>query len=305
MDNLMIDSTIGSIGDLVQKAQEFWQAQTDKRVAHEKHLKEILDTALAEEGGLIKEIVAGKKAINTLQQEYFDLEKSAEKETTAAVEKTALTAEKVKSGEITLKEFQFRGVTAEQKTSLIIAGIMEKLKASLNVIRSKRKDVLQQELKLAKIKNKVNSLSLYPAQVLSKAYENQIEFLNTNMSVLHAAVVQSNSSVKQLEHFLHLTEGRGLGAGHRWDRLTRDQARNIPFDPIIPEALIKDLKQQLQTFQDPEELINVSLHMPPGRDSSIEVNPAAGIGPIKQVIQTGKKVKKNKSDGKSINTRDL
>jgi len=302
MDEGMIDSTIQSIGDLVQKANEFWQEQTEKRKEHEEKLKGVLETALAEETGLIKELTAAKKTVAGLESEYFELEKSVEKEEKKRVGKEQLTAEKVKSGEITLRAYQARGVTAEQKTSLIISGILEKLKASLNVIRSKKKEILQQELELAKLKNKVFRLNLYPGQVLSKAYQNQIEYLNTNMSVLHADVVQSDSSAKQLEHQLHLSEGKGLSAGHRWNRLTLEQAQRILFDPIIPEALIKDLKQQLQEFQGTEELINIILHMAPGKDPSLEVNPAAGIRKG-GMIQTGKKVKKVKKN-KAINTRD-
>jgi len=296
--------TILSITDLVKKADIRWKEDEQKRADHKAKLKGILNTAIGEESGLIKKLTQEKKVVAGMEKEYFEMEKKVEKETTAAVEKNELTAEKVKSGEISIREFQARGVTAGEKVSLIIAGILEKLKASLKVIRSKRKEVLQKELELAKLKNKVNSLRLYPAQILSKSYQDQIEFLNTNMGVLHAAVVTSNSSVKLLEHFLHLTDGRGLSAGHSWTRLTLEQAMKIPFDPILPESLIQDFKQQLHTFQDPEELINVRLHTPPGRDSSIEVDPAAGIGPIKQVILTGKKVKKNKKY-KAITTREI
>jgi len=292
-----------SITDLVKKAAVRWKEQTEKRKAHEAHLKEVLDNAIVEESGLHKKIIAEKKVVNSLQQEYFELEKLAEKSATKTVEKTELTADKVQSGEITLRQFQSRGISEKKKKDLIVEKILKELEYSLNLIRLKRKKILQKELKLAKLQRKVFRLSLFPGQVLSDALKDQKLFVDREMTALYEDVARSDSNTKLLEHQLHLTEGKALSAGNRWDRLTVKKARKILFDPIIPESLIVDLKQQLPQFQDPTELINVILHSPPGRESSIEVNPSAGYGAKKQLVQTGKK---NKSDkNKSIQTSDL
>jgi len=287
--------TIESIGDLVKKAAVRWKEQTEKRKAHEAQLKEVLDNAIIEESKLHKKIVSEKKAVNLLQQEYFKLEKSVEKEAKKTVEKEQLTAADVESGKITLKQFQAQGISEKKKKNLIVEKILQELEHSLNLIRIKRKKILQKELKLAKLQRKVFRLSLFPGEVLSKAYEEQKDFVDREMTVLYQDVATADSNTKLLEHQLHLSEGKGLSAGHRWDRISLEKAQRILFDPIIPESLIADFKQQLQEFQDPEELINIVLHMPGGKDPSIEISPSLGYGP--------KKIKPDKK--KSIQTKDL
>jgi len=289
--------TIESIGDLVKKADIRWREQTEKRKAHEAQLKEVLDNAIIEESGLHKKIVADKKAVNILQQEYFKLEELAEKEAKKTVEKEQLTAADVESGKITLKQYQSRGISEKKKSDLIVEKILQELEHSLNLIRIKRKKVLKKELELAKLHRKIFRLSLFPGEVLSKAYKDQKEFVDREMNSLYQDVVTAESNTKLLEHKIHLAEGGGLSSGHRFDRISLEQAQRILFDPIIPESLIADLKKQLQQFQDPTELINVILHSPPGRSASIEAVPAAGYGPKKEVIQTGK------NDRKSINAK--
>lgn len=281
--------TIESIGDLVKKAAIRWKQQTEKRKAHEAQLKEVLDNAIAEESGLHKKIIADKKAVNSLQQQYFKLEKLAKKEAKKTVEKEQLTAADVESGKITLRQFQAQGISEKKKADLIVEKILKQLEDSLNLIRIKRKKILQKELKLAKLQRKVFRLSLFPGEVLSKALEDQKSFVDREMNSLYQDVVTAESNTKLLEHQLHLSEGKGLSAGHRWDRISLEKAQRILFDPIIPESLIADLKKQLQQFQDPEELINVILHSPPGRSVSIEAVPAAGYGAKKQLVQTGEK----------------
>jgi len=272
-----------SITDLVKKAAVRWKEKTEKRKAHEAHLKEVLDNALAAESGLHKKIIADKKAVNSLQQEYFELEKSVEAEAKKTVEKIALTADKVQSGEITLRQFQARGISEKKKADLIVEKILQEIKYSLNLIRIKRKKILQKELKLAKLQRKVFRLSLFPGEVLSKAYKEQKEFVDREMTALYEDVARSDSNTKLFEHQLNLTEGKALSAGHRFDRINLEEAQRIIFNPILPAGLIADFKKQLLQFQDSEELINVILHMPPGKDPSIEAVPSSGYGAKKEV----------------------
>jgi hypothetical protein len=294
-----------SITDLILKADIRWKAEAVKRKEQQVELKAKMEASLAEESGLIKELKQAKKTVAKMESDYFEFEKKAEKEEKKRIEKEQLTAEKVKSGEISLREFQSKGITEKQKSSLVIAGILKRLKDSLNVIRSKRKEILQLELELAKLHKKIFQLSLYPGRVLSDALKDQKSFIDREMTALYSDMAQSDSSVKLCEHKLHLIEGGGLSAGHRWNRLSLEQARMVLFDPIIPWNLIQDFTEQLQQFQDPEGLINVILHLPGGRDPSIEVVPTAGRGPKKQVIQTGEKVVKKKHDRKFITTKNL
>jgi len=271
---------IRDIMDLVKKADINWREMRKKREQEEKAMKERLAAAVEKEAALQKQLSAARAIAEGMEKEYLELEKKIETETKQAIESRELTEKDVKEGRVSITEFYSKGKKKGDILAMTIEQTLKELEQVLETIRAKNKEILELELEIYKQHQIVFSCSLYPGRVLEKAHRDQADFILRETSILFNDQIQSDSRVKQKEHELNCTEGRGLSAGYTWGPLTWEQAHSVIFDPIFPKKFIPELEEELQKLKGTDQQINILHRFGFGaQDPYIDVSAVPGRNP--------------------------
>ena len=270
----MYGFNVVNIMDLVKRSQKEWDQRAESRKVYEAELKEKMQAAVEKESLLQEDLKAAQDIVKGMEADYLKLQADTEKKQSATVRKKSMTAAKVKSGEVSLREFQFKGKKESEILQAIVENSTKELADSLNVIRAKNSEILELELEIYKQQQIVFSCSLYPGETLRKAYEEQAKFLSQEMNVLFEDKVQSDSRVKTKESDIWLIEGKTLygKGGHSWNGLTLEKAHAVAFSPIFPLRLIPELEKELKALEGNEESINVVLHVGPQGLKTAEID---------------------------------
>lgn len=243
-----------SVFDLVKRIDAEYEKKKKEAEALQKKYRMDLKAAVQEEKELIAKIDKEKKIAQKMQQDYLELETEKEREKKGQVEKGILREADVRSGKVSLREFNLKGKMDKQISDEILERTTKEMEQSLKIVRAKNLEILKLEKSLCETQNRIRGLILAPARILQRAFKDSAEIADLQIGELLADVYGSRDALKQAEHKLLLTEGKSLTPGFSWDRLNMDEARAIIFSPILPLELVPKLKGELEKFKDAEKL---------------------------------------------------
>ena len=246
---------IRTIPDLVKRVKEEWDRKEKEAEARKKELEENMRGALRKEKELKGKLEKAESVVSKMESEYSELESKLLKEKRKAAEKGTPLEEDVRSGKISLKEFQKKGKFEAEIQKAVIEKTQEELSQSLEAIRSKKLEIMQLQLELIKTQHRVRQLMLQPGIILKEVLKNLKEFADKEMGLFYADYASTREALQQQEHRLQLTTGKALTPGYRWDRMSVKQAKTVAFDPILPEKLVPSLLNQLSQLDDDASVI--------------------------------------------------
>ncbi|MCK4431281.1 MAG: hypothetical protein KAW19_08245 [Candidatus Aminicenantes bacterium] len=251
---------IQTMPDLVKHIIDHWKSEQIKALKEEEAQKEKLTVEIRKEQGLEKRLKESRSIAEKMEREFLEIEAKTEEEKRKQVEQSSVKEEDVKSGKITLAEFLKVGKTKSQIYDESIKRTMKDLEQGLKAIRSKNKETLELEKELLETQTRIRYLIIEPGRILQRVLKDLGQFAEREIGFFLEEVHSSKTELKQVENRLNLTEGRSLGPGYSWSRLTPREASQIQFDPILPFECIEALKSKLALYKD-SEMVNVTFFL--------------------------------------------
>jgi len=252
---------IKNLNDLVNRANKKYAEAHAQAEKENKEAQEKLAEVTKEGSALTKKLDESRKIVKKMTSEYQQLEKQIETQKKAEIDEKELKEQDVLEGRITMAEFFKKGKTKKQRLEMTIEQTKKELSELLETIRKKNKEILKDELEQFKLMKTMFLLGLGPARILYKKFKELADFIDRETARLLEDRVYIDTTIKQVEHKIHLTEGKGLSAGFNWERLTLKEAKEIQFSPILPTALIPKLKELLAAYEDSNQPISVIYHL--------------------------------------------
>jgi len=243
---------IDSVPDLTKRILEIWDKKEKEALALQAEQKEKLEAEIKLESTIKTHLKNMQSIASNMEEDYLKLEVKVIAEKRKETEKGALRAEDVKSGKISMAKFLSQGKTESIIAEEVMREGVAELENGLRAIHAKNKEVLQTELSLSECQHKIRAFILGPARILAMTFKDLAEISGRETGLFEQDLSSSREAVEQIKGKLHLTEGKSLTPGYRWDSLTLEEAYKIQFNPIIPIELVPKLKSELQKFEGAE-----------------------------------------------------
>jgi len=255
-----------SAESLVSMAKASHQKVMDEAAQAERaHKKRIADLT-EKERGLKQEIATGRETLEKMIEDFEVLEEKKKAAIEAAFDSSRLSEADVKSGKITIGQFQAEGKRAEEIEKTVAARTLEALEQSSSAVRSKGEEIARLQLALYSTQSSIHGLLTQPVKSLRMSYRNLIDMLDYQMEGLTKDGHSSQSLKVQKEHEIQLIEkGIAVSGGYVWSNIGLKEAYRIRLDPILPEEHIPLLLKGLSEIEETEGLrITVTYHPPGG-----------------------------------------
>ncbi len=253
---------IRTIPDLVKRVKYEWEKKEKEASHRRKELEENIRGALRKEKELIADIKKAESVVSKMENDYAELESKLLEEKEKEIKKGIPLEKDVREGKISLKEFQKKGKYEADIKKQVVKETQKELEQSLEVIRKERISIMNIEHELLKTQHRVRQLLLQPGVILKETLKNLKEFADREMGLFYEDYASTREALQQIEHKLHLTEGKTLTPGYRWDRMPVTEAKRIQFDPILPKSLVPSLLQQISKFNE-DDSVSVVLTLRP------------------------------------------
>jgi len=253
---------------LVRHIIDHWKSEQIKALKAEEEQKEKLTVEIQKEQKLEKKLKESRSIAEKMELEYSQIEARIEGEKRAQIEVNSIREQDVKSGKSTLAEFLKKGKTEKQIYDESAKETMKDLEAGLKAARAKRLEILNFEKELLETQTKIRYLIIEPGRILQRVLKDLGQFAEREIGFFLEEVHSSKTALKRVENRLNLTEGKSLGPGYSWTRLSIEQAYGLQFDPILPLECIAALKSKLEPCKD-SDVINVTFFL---RTKGIDVS---------------------------------
>jgi len=245
------------IPSLTKRILDHWEEKRKEALLQEKDQRKKLNEEVQKENSLKAKLETARSISSKMQADYSAIEIRIHGEKRAMIETAAIREQDVKSGKITLSEFLKKGKTEKQIYDGAVKETMKEMGQSLQAIRKKNLEILNFERELLETQTKIRYMIIEPGRILQKALKDLIEFSQHELGYFLEEVHSSKYQLEQVKGQLLLTEGKSLGPGYSWSRISIEQAYKLQFDPIIPLECIAALKSKLESFKD-SETVNVT-----------------------------------------------
>jgi len=253
---------------LVKHIIDHWKEEQIKALAAETEQREKLTVEIQEEQNLIAKLKKARLIATQMEADFLEIEARIEGEKRAMIETSSTREQDVLSGKVTLSEFTKRGLSEKKIYEKAVEQTMIELEQGLKAARSKRLSILELEKELLETQTKIRYLIIEPGRALQRSLKNLAEFAEREIGLFLEEVHTSKAALEEVKSKILLTEGKSLGPGHSWSRLTVEQAYALQFDPIIPLECIAALKSKLESFKN-SETVNVTYFL---RTKTIDVS---------------------------------
>lgn len=281
---------IDSVPDLIARITKLWRSKENEAITLQAEQKEKLKTEIRNEKTITAQLEKQRKIAAQLEKEYMGIEKKTEAEAKTRVSKGILRESDVRSGKITLKEFQAKGRYDKDLTEEAAEQSTEELEKTLKVVRGEYLEILELEKSLCESQNIIRSLILQPAMILQQVLKDCKEITEQEIGLFLADNYGNRSALELAKHKLLLTQGKSLTPGYNWDRMPTEEARKLIFNPIIPLDLVPLLKAELEKVKGSLE-VAVSFYL---RSRDFMIRPFGGTfksrrGPVRSEEKNEKK----------------
>jgi len=263
---------IQTVPELVKHIIDHWEKEKKESLAAETEQRKKLTIEIQKEQSLEKKLKESRSIAKKMELEYMQLEARIEGEKKSMIEIRSLKEEDVKSGKITLSEFYKMGKTKDQVYAETVKETMKELEQGLKAARAKRLEILNFEKELLETQTKIRYLIIEPGRILQRSLKDLAQFAEREIGHFLEEVHSSKHQLEQVKGQLLLTEGKSLGPGYSWSRLTIEQAKRLQFSPLLPLECIAALKSKLQSYKN-GDIVNVTFFL---RTKGIDVTPIGG-----------------------------
>jgi len=251
---------IETIPDLTKRILDNWRQKEKEALAQQKEQEEKLMAAVQEEGKITSKLETARSIVEKMELEYIQIEAKIEGEKKAQIEVNSIREQDVKSGKVTLAEFLKKGKTEQAIYNEAVKETMKDLEAGLKAARAKRLEILNFEKELLETQTNIRYLIIEPGRILQRVLKELSGFAEVEIGIFLQEIHSSKYQLEQARGKLLLTEGKSLGPGYTWTRLTVKQAYGLQFDPILPLECIAELKSRLESHKD-SEMVNVTFFL--------------------------------------------
>ena len=240
---------IETVPDLMKRITERWDEKRKEAESLQAEQKEKLKNEIKLESTIQAQLKNVRSVALRLEKEYPQLEAKIEREKRAQIEKDSLREKDVLSKRITLREFAKVGKSEEAISAQVIKESTEELELSLKVIRKKNLEVLKLEKSLCECQNKIRGLILRPAQILQQVLKDCGEITDQEIGYFLQDNYGAREDIQQVEHKLHITDGKSMSGRYIWDSLTMEEAKALQFSPLLPLSCVEKLKSELAKYE--------------------------------------------------------
>lgn len=239
---------------LLKMLNEELEKRKEELTAREKAEKASLDALFKEEKRLIALLKKEQDISDKMQADYLDLEKDVEAEIKKKVEKGALRAKDVKSGKISLRQFNNMGQTEKQLSDEIVKQVTEKLKETLEATRAKGLEVMKIEKEKYEVQDKISLMMLRPGVNFLQTLKGIEQYGEAQLVIFQEYLPRQDVQIKEIQQELWLTENKTLGGGHTWETMTVKEAKKIIHDPCLPADLVGKLLSLLAELKEDKQV---------------------------------------------------
>jgi len=258
---------IQTMPELVKHIIDHWKSEQIKALKEEESQKQKLTVEIQKEQNLIAELKKARLIAAQMEADFLEIEARTEGEKRAMIETAAIREQDVKSGKATLAEFLKKGKTEKQIYEKSVEQTMKDLETGLTAARSKNLEILEFEKELLETQTRIRYLIIEPGRALQRSLKDLAQFAEREIGFFLEEVHTSKTALEEVKSKILLTEGKSLGPGHSWSRLTVEQAYGLQFDPILPLSCIGTLKTKLQSYKS-GDVLNVTYFL---RTKTIDV----------------------------------
>lgn len=256
-----------TIPQLVRHIVEHWKAEQVKALKAEEDQREKLQAAALQEKDFTALLKKARLVAERMEDDFLKVEARIEVEKKAMIEAASIRKEDVLSGRTSMDEFIKRGKTDQMIYEEAVKETMEELQSGLTAARAKRLEILELEKELLEVQVSIRFMIIEPGRVLQRSLKDLATFAEREIGLFIEEVQSSKSELEQVKSKLLLTEGKSLGPGYSWTRLSLKEAYALQFSPILPLECIAALKSKLELFKD-AETVNVTFFL---RTKSVDV----------------------------------
>ena len=176
--------------------------------------KKIADLTFSEQT-LKERIDGGKMQLEAMIEEFIALERKTKERNLKELKSKTVTADDVKSGRITMTEFQRQQSVTGNVEKEALMKTEEDVETLSDAVRSKATDIVRLELELYGIQNTIYNLVTFPVRSLRTSYTELLDMLNYQLGPLVEEGHASNTLKIQAEHRLMLIDsGISVGGGY-------------------------------------------------------------------------------------------
>jgi hypothetical protein len=189
--------------------------------------------------------------------DYTTMENAEAAKLAARLKESELTAEAMKAGRGTMREYLERGLSDDALQKKAAGEAAAKLTAGIAVIRDQSKSILELEKAEADELKKIYYAQASPAQNQILKLKAEIETLERGVGVIYELSPLAAYQSDEKRDALLRASGRFI-AGKTWDNLDLDGLRRLRFDAEIPDVFLPDLEKIIQQIKDGQR-VNVHL----------------------------------------------
>lgn len=213
----------------------------------EKQQKEQIAEMTAKEKELKKEIGEAKEQLETMASEFEVVERKQREKALAEIKSEEMTEDDLKSGKITIAQFEANGKDTDEVRRMALAKTVEILERSSDAARSKGEEIVRFEKDLYDIQDSIYSMLMYPIKLWRQSYRDVGDMLDFQFSKMAEGGSSARALSDQKKNEVMLIEsGISISStGYVWSNLSLKDAYRVRFDPILPKEHIVSLLEEL------------------------------------------------------------
>lgn len=271
---------IRTVSVLLQRINEEYEKRQKEVAIKDRANRELLTKTHSEETALIAEILEAKKIVGKMINDYGQIEVDVESAARKGIEENVLRESDVKSGKVTLREFNKKGKYDQKISEEVLTKSVQELGSLLPVIRDKNLEILLLEERLGSCRNMIRNLNIRPGLSMRDLFKQLYDFSDVQTADFSNELESFRTEWNQKKAEILLTQGKSFSGRNVFQCKTMAEAKNLQFSPLMPISCIGKLKSLLAEYKGAEG-VSITLYM---NLQEIEIT---SISPRRGLIQTG------------------
>jgi hypothetical protein len=206
----------------------------------------------------LAKLTGAREALAAMKADYLTLESGLAAQAEGELRTTEATAEKVKAGEVSLRNFMEDGLSASAIKAKAQAQANEKLREGRRIILEKALEIFKLEAVEAEARKNIIFCATYPGQTQVKKLKAEVETLERRIGEVFSGYYLATADMDRAKLNVALSEGKSV-SGTTWDALSVDELKDLRFDPRV-QKYAGDLEAFIGTA-DPAKRFNVFLRV--------------------------------------------
>jgi hypothetical protein len=210
---------------------------------HDKLLKEKTRAREKEMAEIADKLKPKRKAVEVMTADYHALESELTAKARAVLEAAAGIAEKVKTGEASIRTYYEAGISKDSIEAKARDEAKEKLTDAVKLIRGLRNEIYHLEFRDAEARSAIYRYQSYPAQMQVEKLLAEIDTLRAGINTVAAGQSKAQFDRGRAEVNAQLCEGKFALEGMSWSNLSYEEMCDVRLDARLPDAYLPELEK--------------------------------------------------------------